>query len=57
LRLGFPNAFLQEAVPENEPIPGAVIAVQMFCGFLGFNPHCHILITDGRFYGEANSIF
>jgi hypothetical protein len=28
---------------------GAVIAVQTFGGFLGFNPHCHILVTDGCF--------
>ncbi|MFZ3115927.1 MAG: hypothetical protein WA133_02490 [Syntrophales bacterium] len=26
-----------------DPIPGAVIAVQTFGDFLGFNPHCHIL--------------
>jgi ribosomal protein S27E len=38
--------------PENEPIPGAVIAMQTFGDFLGFNPHCHILVTDGCFYGE-----
>ena len=43
--------FMQQAVPEKEPIPGAVIAVQTFGDFLGFNPHCHILLTDGCFYG------
>jgi hypothetical protein len=26
-------------------------AVQTFGDFLGFNPHCHILVTDGCFYG------
>jgi len=41
------KVFLQEAVLENEPIPGAVIAIQSFGDFLGFNPHCHILVTDG----------
>ena len=45
------KVFLQEAVPENDPIPGAVIAVQTFGDFLGFNPHSHILVTDGCFYG------
>jgi len=25
---------------ENDPIPGAVIAVQTFGDLLGFNPHC-----------------
>ena len=46
------KVFLQEAVPQNDPIPGAVIAVQTFGDFLGFNPHCHILVTDGCFYGS-----
>ena len=46
--------FLQEAVPENDPIPSAVIAVQTFGDFLGFNPHCHILVTDGCFYGSRD---
>ena len=47
------KVFLQEAVPENEPIPGAVIAIQSFGDFLGFNPHCHILVTDGCFHGNG----
>ena len=41
------KVFLQEAVPENDPIPGAVIAMQTIGDFLGFNPHAHILVTDG----------
>jgi hypothetical protein len=44
--------FIQESVPEHEPIPGAIIAIQTFGDFLGFNPHCHILVTDGCFYGS-----
>ncbi|MCK5878227.1 MAG: transposase zinc-binding domain-containing protein [Holophagae bacterium] len=44
--------FIQEAVPEKNPIPGAVIAIQTFGDFLGFNPHCHILVTYGCFYGD-----
>ena len=47
--------FLQEAVPEKNPIPGAVIAIQTFVDFLGFNLHCHVLVTDGCFYGRACS--
>jgi hypothetical protein len=43
------KVFIQQAVPEKEPIPGAVIAMQTFGDFLGFNPHCHILMTDGCF--------
>ena len=46
------KVFIQQAVPEKEHIPGAVIAVQTFGDFLGFNPHCHILLTDGCFYGK-----
>ena len=33
----------------NDPIPGTVIAIQTFDDFLGFNPHCHILLTDSCF--------
>jgi hypothetical protein len=40
-------------VPENDTVPGAVIAIQTFGDFLGFNPHCHILCTDGCFYGNG----
>ncbi|MGB5217062.1 MAG: transposase zinc-binding domain-containing protein, partial [Smithella sp.] len=46
------KVFMQHAVPEKEPLPGAVIAVQTFGDALGFNPHCHILVTDGCFYGK-----
>jgi hypothetical protein len=38
--------FLQEAVPEKNPIPGAVIAIQTFGDFLGFNPHRHVLVVE-----------
>ena len=27
--------------------------MQTFGDFLGFNPHCHILVTDGCFYGDG----
>ena len=46
------KVFLQDSVPEDDPVPGAVIAMQTFGDFLGFNPHTHILVTDGCFYGE-----
>jgi hypothetical protein len=42
--------FLRETVSERNPITGAVIAIQTFGDFLGFNPHCHVLVTDGFFY-------
>jgi hypothetical protein len=47
------KVFMQEAIPENDPILGAVIAMQTFGDFLGYNPHCHILVTDGCFYGNG----
>ena len=50
------KVFIQQAVPEKNPIPGAVIAIQSFGDFLGFNPHCHILVTDGCLYGD-NGMF
>lgn len=34
-----------------EEVPGATVAIQTFGDFLGFNPHCHVLVTDGCFYG------
>jgi hypothetical protein len=46
------KVFLREAVPEKDPVPGAVIAVQTFGDLIGHNPHCHILVTDGCFYGN-----
>ena len=42
--------FFQEATPEEDAVPGAAVAIQSFGDFLGFNPHCHILSTDGCFY-------
>jgi hypothetical protein len=47
------KAFFQEAVPEEDAVPGAVIAIQSFGEFLGFNPHLHILCTDGCFSGNG----
>jgi hypothetical protein len=46
------KVFLQDAVPENNPLPGAVIAAQTFGDLPGFNTHSHILVTDGFFYGN-----
>jgi len=31
----------------------AVIGTQTFGEFLGFNPHCHVLVTDGFSMGRA----
>ena len=39
----FKEDFFKETVPENGAVPGAVIAIQTFGDFLGFNPHLHVL--------------
>jgi hypothetical protein len=41
--------YLRQGVSLNDPEPGAVIAVQTFRDFLNFNPHLHIIATDGCF--------
>ena len=45
--------FFQEAVPEEDAVPGAVIAIHTFGDFLGWHPHLHVLCTDGCFYGNG----
>ena len=45
--------FFQGAVPEQNAVPGAVIAIQSFGDFLGFNSHLHVLASDGCFYGQG----
>jgi len=47
------KAFFQETLPEEDATPGAVIAIQSFGDFLGFNPHLHVLCSDGCFYGDG----
>jgi hypothetical protein len=47
------KVFFQTIVPEEDAVSGAVIAIQTFGDFLGFNPHCHVLCTDGGFYGQG----
>ncbi|MBC8391714.1 MAG: hypothetical protein H8E17_03975 [Deltaproteobacteria bacterium] len=37
------KAVFQETVPEEDTVPGAVIAIQSFGDFLGFNSHLHVL--------------
>jgi hypothetical protein len=47
------KTFFQTIVQEEDAVPGSVIAIQTFRDFLGFNPHCHVLCTDGGFYGKG----
>ena len=51
--LGCAEGVFQEISPEKDVVPVAVIAIQSFGDFLGFNPHLHILSTDGCFYGKG----
>jgi len=44
---------LMQAVPHDDAKPGAAIAVQSFGDFQNFNPHLHLLATDGCFYNDA----
>ena len=39
--------FFQDAFTEDGAVPGAVVAIQSFGDFLGFNPHLHILCSAG----------
>jgi hypothetical protein len=45
--------FFQEILPKEDGVLGAVVAILSFGDFLGFNPHLHILCSDGYFYGEG----
>ena len=47
------NLYLTQAVPYEDAKPGAAIAVQSFGDFQNFNPHLHVLATDGCFYNDA----
>ncbi|SNT28506.1 Putative transposase, partial [Anaerovirgula multivorans] len=47
------SMYLKESVSVDDPIPGAVIAVQTFGKFLNFNPHLHIIASDGCFYNNS----
>ncbi|MBC8441861.1 MAG: transposase [Deltaproteobacteria bacterium] len=42
--------YFKKVVKGQNIVPGAVIAIQTFGDFLGFNPHLHILISDGCFH-------
>jgi Zn finger protein HypA/HybF involved in hydrogenase expression len=53
------KVFFQDIVPVKDPVlnggavPGTVVAIQLFGDFFGFNPHLHVLSTDGCFYGNG----
>jgi hypothetical protein len=47
------KAFFHETLNEKDAVHGAVIAIQSFGDFLAFNPHLHVLCSDGCFYGQG----
>ncbi|SNT25509.1 Putative transposase, partial [Anaerovirgula multivorans] len=53
VKCGDCSQYLKESVSVDDPIPGAVIAVQTFGEFLNFNPHLHIIASDGCFYNNS----
>lgn len=48
------SEYLKASVTANDPVPGCVIAVQTFGEFLNFNPHLHIIATDGCFCPDGS---
>lgn len=46
------SQYLKAGVSYADATPGGVIAVQTFGDFQNFNPHLHIIATDGCFYGN-----
>jgi len=48
--------YYKNAVNKENVIPAAVASIQTFGDFLGFNPHLHILVSDGCF-GECGMFY
>jgi len=44
---------LKQGAADEAAKPGAIIAVQTFGDFLNFNPHLHIIATDGCFINDG----
>ena len=48
------NAYLKAAVPYDNAVPGASIAVQTYGDFQNFNPHLHAIVSDGCFLDDGS---
>jgi hypothetical protein len=48
--------YLKQTVNDDTAVPAAVIAVQTFGDLLNFNPHLHIIATDGCFDKDGKFI-
>jgi hypothetical protein len=44
------KAYFTSFAKHKAAVPGAVIAIQIFGDMLGYNPHLHVLISDGCFH-------
>jgi hypothetical protein len=47
------SAFLKSAVPRDDAVPGASIAIRTYGDFPNCNPHLHAIVTDGCFLPEG----
>jgi hypothetical protein len=47
------GTYLKQAVSFDDAVPGAAIAVHTFGDFQQFNPHLHLIATDGCFSGSG----
>ena len=45
------GTYLKQSVPFDDAVAGAAIAVHTFGDFQQFNPHLHLIATDGCFSG------
>ena len=48
------SRYLKQTCGHENAVAGAVIAMQSFGDFLGFNSHLHVIATDGCFYGNGS---
>jgi hypothetical protein len=51
------SRYLKQAVPYDDAVAGAVIAVQSFGDFFGFNSHLHLIVADpppADYYGNGS---
>ena len=47
------STYLKQGASFDDASPGAVIAVQTFGDYQNFNPHLHVIATDGCFYDNG----
>jgi hypothetical protein len=47
------GTYLKQSIPFDDAVTGAAIAVHTFGGFQQFNPHLHLIVTDGCFLRES----